>query len=104
MYSLIMPLVFLFAGGVGLPGGAVYIREDLLRSNGWRTAMSLAGLAANALLIILLCIPFWLGLIGHDPSWLGPALAFLIQLEICAVVFNLLPVPPLDGFRALAPW
>jgi len=28
----------------------------------------------------------------------------LIRLEISAVLFNLLPIPPLDGFQAIAPW
>ena len=101
VYSLVMPLVFLFLGGMGLPGGAVYINDHLLRSRGWRTAVSLAGPLMNALLVLLLCVPFWLGIM--DPRF-GPALAFLIQLELSAILFNLVPVPPLDGFRALAPW
>src|SRR5271169_6830844 len=63
LYSLVMPLMFLFLGGIGLPGGAVYINDHLLRSKGWRTAVSLAGPAMNALLVLLLCIPFWLGII-----------------------------------------
>jgi Zn-dependent protease len=99
--SLVMPLIFLFLGGIGLPGGAVYINDHLLRSKGWRTAVSLAGPAMNILLALLLCVPFWLGLVDLR---FGPGLAFLIQLQICAVVFNLIPVPPLDGFRALSPW
>ena len=101
VYSLVMPLVFLFLGGMGLPGGAVYINEHLLRSRGWRTAVSLAGPLMNALLVLLLCVPFWLGVIDQR---FGPALAFLIQLELSAILFNLVPVPPLDGFQALAPW
>src|SRR5207247_9412191 len=32
------------------------------------------------------------------------SLAFLLFLEISALVLNLLPVPPLDGFQAIAPW
>jgi Zn-dependent protease len=101
VYSLVMPLVFLMLGGIGLPGGAVYINDQLLRSNGWRTATSLAGPAMNVLLTVLLCLPFWTGLIDQN---FGPALAFLIQLQISSVLFNLLPLPPLDGFHALAPW
>jgi Zn-dependent protease len=101
VYSLVMPLVFLFLGGIGLPGGAVYINDHLLRSRGWRTAVSLAGPLMNALLVLLLCVPFWLGLIDER---FGPALAFLIQLQLSAILFNLVPIPPLDGFQALAPW
>lgn len=101
IYSLVMPVVFVLLGGIGLPGGAVYIQDELLRSRKWRTAVSLAGPAMNIALILVLCVPFWLG-IAHPK--LAPALALLIQLQISAVLLNLLPVPPLDGFRALSPW
>ncbi len=100
-YSLLMPLIFLFLGGIGLPGGAVYINDHLLRSKAWRTGVSLAGPAMNVLLTVLLCIPFWLRLVDLR---FAPGLAFLIQLQISAVLFNLIPVPPLDGFRAISPW
>jgi Zn-dependent protease len=101
VYSLVMPVVFVLLGGIGLPGGAVYIRDDLLRSRQWRSAVSLAGPAMNLVLILVLCLPFWLGIV-HDK--LAPALALLIQLQIWSVLLNLLPIPPLDGFGALSPW
>jgi Zn-dependent protease len=34
----------------------------------------------------------------------APILAFLAWLQVCAAVLNLLPVPPLDGYGALAPY
>ena len=101
VYSLVMPLLFLFLGGVGLPGGAVFINDHLLRSRGWRTAVSMAGPAMNVLLVLLLCVPFWTGFIDDR---FGPPLAFLIELQLCAILFNLVPIPPLDGFQALSPW
>ena len=104
LYSLVLPVLFLLLGGFGLPGGAVYINDDLLRSKGWRTASSLGGPAMNILLILVLCVPFWTRLVSSEPTPLGCALAFLLQLQVSAVIFNLLPVPPLDGFHALAPW
>ena len=105
VYSLALPIVFLLLGGIGLPGGAVYINDGLLRSNRWRTGVSLAGPGMNLILVVLLCLPFWF-------HWLDPqvhgllavSLALLIQLEISAILFNLLPVPSLDGFNAFAPW
>lgn len=101
VYSLLLPLLFVVMGGIGLPGGAVYINDRLLHSKGWRTAVSLAGPAMNVVLIWVLCCLFWVGIVNDK---FAPALAFLIQLEVCAVVLNLLPIPPLDGFRALSPW
>jgi hypothetical protein len=37
-------------------------------------------------------------------GWIWHCLAFLIQLQISAVLFNLLPLPPLDGYGILNPW
>ena len=103
--SVLIPVVFMMLGGIGLPGGAVYIEHDRLRSRNWEAAVSLAGPAMNVLLTLALCVPFWTGLIPSDPQAVpAVSLAFLIELQICAVLFNLLPIPPLDGFQALAPW
>jgi Zn-dependent protease len=59
----------------------------------------------NVLWVLALCLPFWLHWIPSESrSVLAISLAFLIRLEISAVLFNLLPVPPLDGFQAISPW
>src|SRR6185436_1918276 len=47
LYSILLPLVMLALGGIGLPGGAVYIEKWRLRSVKWETAVSLAGPASN---------------------------------------------------------
>ena len=105
VYSLLMPVIFMALGGIGLPGGAVYIERDRLRSRNWDMGVSLAGPAMNVLLVFALCLPFWAHVVPADPDSVAAiSLAFLIRLQICAVIFNLLPVPPLDGFQAVAPW
>src|SRR5881394_1341331 len=55
VYSLLMPVLFMMLGGIGLPGGAVYIERDRLRSREWETAVSLAGPAMNVLWVLALC-------------------------------------------------
>lgn len=102
--SLLVPVVFLMLGGIGLPGGAVYIDTGRLRSRHWDCAVSLAGPLSNVLLLVVLLMPFWLGLVDENPLttglfWIG--YAFLCKLQVMAVLFNLLPVPPLDGFHAV---
>src|SRR3990172_4827518 len=54
VYSIVLPLVFLVMGGIGLPGGAVYIETERLRSPRWRSAVSLAGPLANLVVAIVL--------------------------------------------------
>ena len=102
VYSLLLPLLFLALGGIGLPGGAVYIETWRLRSRGWISAVSLAGPASNLVLAILL--GFILGFAPANGGGLWPGLAFLAFLQVSALVLNLIPLPPFDGFGALEPY
>lgn len=105
IFSILMPVVFMALGGIGLPGGAVYIDRSLLRSREWSTAVSLAGPAMNIILVVLIGLAFKTGLIPPDSSKVVTiSMAFLLQLQVSAVLLNLLPIPPLDGFQAIAPW
>jgi Zn-dependent protease len=40
VYSIVLPVIFLLLGGIGLPGGAVYIETWRLRSKRWERAPS----------------------------------------------------------------
>ncbi|MFP6580931.1 MAG: site-2 protease family protein [Candidatus Hydrogenedentota bacterium] len=103
--SIGLPLFFLLIGGIGLPGGCVYIERHLLRSRGWDCLVSLAGPLSNLGLAILLSLPFSLGFVEfttENPLW--NAIAFLVMLQVFAVILNMLPVPGLDGFGALSAW
>lgn len=103
--SLVIPVLALVLGGIGFPGGAVYLREDLMRSKAWRSAASLAGPAGTlvVLLVLTAVVGPVAGALGVD-SPLLPALGFLAFLQATALVLNLLPVPGLDGFGVLRPW
>src|ERR1700716_197270 len=106
MLSLVMPVLFLLLGGIGLPGGAVYINRSALRSRGWDSAVSVAGPVGTLVSGVLVAVPF--ALVGADtwiahPTFFG-ALAFLGFIEAIALVLNLLPIPGLDGFGIIRPW
>jgi len=96
--SLVIPLIALALGGIGFPGGAVWLRHDLMRSPAWRAAASLAGPAGTLLVLILLAA----GTRLPWPQPLGAALAVLAFLQATALLLNLLPV--LDGFGAIRPF
>jgi Zn-dependent protease len=105
IYSILMPVVFMMLGGIGLPGGAVYIERHRLHSRGWETWVSLAGPAMQLPIIIVISAAFKLGWLQNDPESLASvSLGFVLQLQISSLILNLLPVPPLDGFQAIAPW
>jgi len=101
VYSLLLPMLFLVMGGIGLPGGAVYIETWRLRSRNWRTAVSLAGPASNLLLALILGLVLRFAPVNFTGIW--PGLAFLALLQVTAVVLNLIPVPPFDGYNAIEP-
>jgi Zn-dependent protease len=102
VYSILLPLLFLALGGIGLPGGAVYIEAWRLRGRAWRTAVSLAGPTSNLVLAIVLAVVLGSAPVSRDGIW--PALSFLAFLQISALVLNLIPLPPFDGFGAIQPY
>ena len=101
VYSILLPLVFLVLGGIGLPGGAVYIETWRLHSRKWVTAVSLAGPAANLFLAIVLGVV--LRFTPQISTGIWPGLAFLALLQVMAAIFNLIPIPPFDGYGAIRP-
>lgn len=105
MLSIIFPLLILLMGGLGLPGGAVYVRTGALRSTRWEALVSAAGPLGTLLFCLLISIPFyfdWFSWVTEANLYFWPALAFLGFLQVTSLLFNLLPIPPLDGFHLLA--
>lgn len=102
--SLVIPLIALALGGIGFPGGAVYLRNDLMRSPLWRAAASLAGPAATLAVLLLLALVLRAYANLGAEGLLFPALAMLAFLQATALILNLLPLPGLDGFNAIRPF
>jgi Zn-dependent protease len=108
--SILLPAVFLMLGGIPLPGGVTYIRHDLLRSRLWESAVAAAGPAMNFILFLLLSLPFhptlgWIDTstpVGKFETW-QIFIGCMAMLQFIAVVLNLVPVPPLDGFNIISP-
>ncbi len=101
VYSILLPLLFLVMGGIGLPGGAVYIETWRLYSRKWQSAVSLAGPAVNLFLAVILGFVLRFGPVTGTGIW--PGLAFLGLLQVTAAIFNLMPIPPFDGYGAIRP-
>ena len=103
--SLILPLIALAVGGIGFPGGAVYLREDLMRSKRGRALASLAGPLGTLTVLVVLAVCLAADrAFGVETSALSRAAAFLAFLQAFALVLNLLPLPGLDGFGVIRPY
>ncbi len=101
LLSLGLPMLFIALGGIGLPGGAVYVQTSFM-SAARRSVVSLAGPSANLVLAVLgLAAIRVFSTPDHAVFW--SAVAFLSFLQITALILNLLPVPGLDGYGALEP-
>jgi Zn-dependent protease len=107
LLSIALPVIFLLLGGIGLPGGSVYIERRALRSRKWDLLVSVGGPVGTLLCLLLAGSLF---LIGGE-RWMSPgniyfwaALAALVKLLAVVLILNLLPIPPLDGFNILAHW
>jgi Zn-dependent protease len=85
----------------------VMVNPNNLKGNP-RTSMALvaaAGPTSNMVMALLGCIPIWLGLVNFAFSSTADFPAFLLSqfiwLNVVLAIFNLIPIPPLDGFKIL---
>ncbi len=100
--SILLPLLLLAAHSPVIFGAAkpVPVNFNNLRNPKRDMALvSLAGPASNFLLAILFVIPIKLG-ITNDISY--PVLVTGIVINLVLGVFNLIPIPPLDGSKIVA--
>jgi Zn-dependent protease len=100
--SILLPLIFIAQGGIGLPGGAVYLHKDAFRSRAMQSAAAAAGPLSNVVFgAALLLLARGRGN-EHLAFWSG--VAFLGFLQLSAAVLNLLPIPGLDGYAIIEPY
>jgi Zn-dependent protease len=102
--SIVLPVLFVIMGGIGLPGGAVFIERHRIRGRWKHSLISAAGPLTNVAFAVVLTAPFWLGALDGVPDIFRYALAFLAMLQVTAAILNFLPVPGLDGYGVIEPW
>jgi Zn-dependent protease len=119
LLSIGLPVIAVILGGIGLPGGAVWVDHRHIGSKVKQSLISFAGPATNVVFALVLTIPFLFGA-GDGITWMGSGagdlvvagdhaefwagLALLAFLQVTASVLNLLPVPGLDGGNLIHPW
>ncbi|MCL7423558.1 site-2 protease family protein [Streptomyces sp. NPDC057806] len=104
LLSIVLPVLFVIMGGIGLPGGAVFIERGRIQGRWRHSLISAAGPLTNLLFAAVCTAPFWLGALDGVPDDFRFALAFLALLQVTAAILNFLPVPGLDGYGVIEPW
>ncbi|MFJ9668512.1 site-2 protease family protein [Streptomyces sp. NPDC101219] len=104
LLSIVLPVVFVIMGGIGLPGGAVFIERGRIRGRWRHSLISAVGPLTNVLFALACTAPFWLDALDGVPADFRFALAFLALLQVTAAILNFLPVPGLDGYGVIEPW
>ncbi|MET9177739.1 site-2 protease family protein [Kitasatospora aureofaciens] len=118
LFSFVLPILFVILGGIGLPGGSVWIERHRIEGRLKHSLISAAGPLVNLVIGAALLVPVgagWLDDPGLSMEWHGAewpwryaplacAFAFLGLLQISAAILNLLPVPGLDGYGIVEPW
>ncbi|MEV7614562.1 site-2 protease family protein [Streptomyces sp. NPDC089799] len=104
LLSVVLPVLFVILGGLGLPGGAVYIERGRIRKRWQHSLISAAGPLTNVAFAAVCTAPFWLHALDGVPAAFRFALAFLALLQVSAAILNFLPVPGLDGYGVIEPW
>ncbi|HEY8474862.1 MAG TPA: site-2 protease family protein [Natronosporangium sp.] len=108
--TLVLPLLFLIAGGIPLPGGAVMVERHRLRNRFTDTLVSAAGPAVNVVAaVVLLAVvsiagPAAIFDLGEPQAAFWAALTFLAYLQVATALLNLCPIPGLDGYGILEPY
>jgi len=102
--SVLLPLFLVLAGSPVIFGSAKPVPVDFLRMRNPKLGMilvSLAGPLSNFLLAAIFAIPIRFGLLESGTvGYVVLVQAVLVNLSLG--IFNLLPLPPLDGFKVFA--
>lgn len=110
--SLLFPALATLGGGIPLLGWAKPVPVDVRKLRNYRTGdilVSLAGVFMNFLLVLLFTIALavFFAIVGglpYDGTVAATVYQFIlggILVNLGLIVFNILPIPPLDGSKVL---
>jgi len=99
MGTLMMLFSLFYGFGIGWGKPVPVNPWNLRRGRVGQGMVALAGPASNLVLAAILALPFRLGWLGT--GLIGGIWLTLISVNVSLALFNLLPVPPLDGASVL---
>ena len=104
-FGLLLPLFLILTNSSFVIGWAKPVPVNYYKLNNQKSSVfyvSIAGIITNLLLAVLgaLCLKFFTAdILSNKYFYLG--IIYLIKLNITLAIFNLLPIPPLDGSKII---
>ena len=101
--GVLLAVSFLFFGfGFGWAKPTPYNPMNLRGGHWGEAIVSAAGPISNLVLAIAAAIPLrWIAFSGMNVPLLETFLIFFVQINLVLMIFNLIPIPPLDGSKVL---
>ncbi|MDP2788874.1 MAG: site-2 protease family protein [bacterium] len=102
--SIFLPVILALSGANFLFGWAkpVPYNPDNLSNKKWGTvAVAAAGVLSNLLIAVLFGLLFRLSPFLNPPSGFYTIVPSIILINLALAIFNLVPIPPLDGSKIL---
>lgn len=102
--SVLLPAILIFTNAPFLIGWAkpVPYNPNNLRNYKWGSfAVAGAGVLANILIAVIFSIIFRIGIIESASPQFITAISTIVLMNLALALFNLVPIPPLDGSKLL---
>jgi Zn-dependent protease len=104
--TVLLPLIMMFSGVQFLIGWAKPVMVNPRNFRNYRRddiIVSLAGIGANISMAVFVALVLRvMGTVGYEPTGaLGQLIVWMMLINMALAVFNLIPLPPLDGSHVL---
>jgi len=100
--ALLLTVSMLAGGGIGWAKPTPYNPMNLQGGRWGEAIVAVAGPISNLVLAIAAAIPLrYIIATGMDAEFVARTLYLFISINLLLAVFNLLPIPPLDGSKVL---
>jgi len=94
--------ILAFGGGIGWAKPTPYNPMNLQGGRWGEAIVAVAGPISNLILALAAAVPLrYIYATGMDVGLLESFLRLFIAINLLLMVFNLIPIPPLDGFKVL---